>query len=210
MIVLGQRRERLRGARPGQPAARPASASPFVVRGMTFYVSASIGLAFASGDDPGRDGRGPGPRRRHRDVPGQGRRAGRGRGLRRVDARRAWPSASSSSATCATPSSGHQLHLVYQPIVDLPRAAVAGMEALVRWAHPTHGVISPAKFIPLAEESGLISAIGDWVLEEAVSQLAAWRRQIAGDGIALHVRQPLGRAAARRRDRGSASPTCSP
>jgi len=46
----------------------------------------------------------------------------------------------------------------------------------VRWTHPTHGVIAPVKFIPLAEESGLISDIGDWALDEAVSQFATWRR----------------------------------
>ena len=72
----------------------------------------------------------------------------------------------------------NQLHVVYQPIVHLPGGNVVGMEALARWSHPTHGVISPAKFIPLAEDSGMISSIGGWVLEEAVSQLAAWRRQI--------------------------------
>jgi len=71
----------------------------------------------------------------------------------------------------------NQLHLVYQPIVRLPLGTVVGMEVLVRWAHPVHGVISPVKFIPLAEESGLISEIGIWVLEEAVSQFAAWLRQ---------------------------------
>ena len=71
----------------------------------------------------------------------------------------------------------NQLHLVYQPIVRLPLGTVVGMEVLVRWSHPIHGVISPVKFIPLAEESGLISEIGMWVLEEAVSQFAAWLRQ---------------------------------
>ena len=50
----------------------------------------------------------------------------------------------------------------------------------MRWSHPTHGIIPPAKFIPLAEESGLIMGIGDWVLEEALRQLAAWRHQTAG------------------------------
>ena len=70
-----------------------------------------------------------------------------------------------------------QLHLVYQPIVQLATGTVAGMEALVRWRHPRHGIISPAKFIPLAEESGLICEIGDWVLDTAAEQLAAWHRQ---------------------------------
>jgi len=51
------------------------------------------------------------------------------------------------------------------------------MEALVRWTHPAHGVISPAKFIPLAEDGGLITDIGGWVLDRAAGQLAAWRRQ---------------------------------
>ena len=69
-----------------------------------------------------------------------------------------------------------QLHLVYQPIVGLPRGPSVGMEALVRWAHPTRGVLSPAQFIPLAEDSGMIVEIGNWVMEEAVSQLAAWCR----------------------------------
>ena len=70
----------------------------------------------------------------------------------------------------------NQLHLVYQPIVALPRGPSVGMEALVRWAHPTRGVLPPAMFIPLAEESGMISEIGDWIAEEAISQLAAWCR----------------------------------
>ena len=58
----------------------------------------------------------------------------------------------------------------------LPRGPSVGMEALVRWAHPTRGVLSPAQFIPLAEDSGMIAEIGNWVMEEAVSQLAAWCR----------------------------------
>ena len=66
-----------------------------------------------------------------------------------------------------------QLHLVYQPIVTLPRGPSVGMEALVRWAHPNQGVLPPAQFIPLAEDTGMIAEIGDWVMEEAVSQLAA-------------------------------------
>ena len=70
-----------------------------------------------------------------------------------------------------------QLTLVYQPIVALPRGPTVGVEALVRWAHPGHGVILPAKFIPLAEETGLIVEIGAWVMEEAARQFAAWCRQ---------------------------------
>ena len=72
-----------------------------------------------------------------------------------------------------------ELHLRYHPIVDLGSGAVAGLEALVRWTHPERGLISPADFIPLAEESGLIVPLGRWVLEEA---LRAGRRFEADHG----------------------------
>jgi diguanylate cyclase (GGDEF)-like protein/PAS domain S-box-containing protein len=65
---------------------------------------------------------------------------------------------------------GGQFHLRYHPVVDLATAAVAGMEALVRWDHPTRGLVSPADFIPLAEETGLIVRLGRWILEEAARQ----------------------------------------
>lgn len=73
-----------------------------------------------------------------------------------------------------------QLHLLYQPIVRFPQGSVEGVEGLVRWSHPVEGLLRPSRFIPLAEETGLIKGIGSWVLEEAVSQLAAWRRQASG------------------------------
>jgi diguanylate cyclase (GGDEF)-like protein/PAS domain S-box-containing protein len=67
-----------------------------------------------------------------------------------------------------------ELILYYQPQIDLQRGGVIGAEALVRWMHPEHGLISPAKFIPLAEETGLILPLGEWVLREACSQAARW------------------------------------
>ena len=71
-----------------------------------------------------------------------------------------------------------QFLLVYQPIVELRTGAIYKAEALIRWLHPTHGLISPAVFIPIAETSGLITEIGNWVFLNAASQAKDWRKSL--------------------------------
>lgn len=70
----------------------------------------------------------------------------------------------------------HQLQLYYQPLINLKTGNISGMEALLRWPHPVHGFISPVHFIPLAEETGLIIPIGEWVLREACVQTLKWHK----------------------------------
>jgi diguanylate cyclase (GGDEF)-like protein/PAS domain S-box-containing protein len=67
-----------------------------------------------------------------------------------------------------------QLFLVYQPQVDVDSGRIIGVEALVRWRHPTRGIVSPGEFIPVAEKGGLIVALGRWVLHEACRQMKEW------------------------------------
>jgi len=148
---------------------------PFAVRGKTFYVSASIGLAYASGEDPAvsaetliRDADTAMYQAKDagRDAVAVFDESMRVRVEERVEIEHDLHDAVALN----------QLHLLYQPIVRLPQGTLLGMEALLRWTHPRHGVIAPARFIPLAEEDGLIAQIGDWALGEALGQVAAWRR----------------------------------
>jgi len=80
---------------------------------------------------------------------------------------------------------GEELFLLYQPMLDLASERIVGVEALLRWRHPTSGVIPPDAFIPIAEDNGLIVPIGRWVLEQACAQAAIWHQQ--GDLLNISV-----------------------
>ncbi len=82
---------------------------------------------------------------------------------------------------------GEEFFLVYQPVVALAGERVVGVEALLRWRHPTKGVISPDAFIPIAEENGMIVSIGRWVLEQACLQGADWQQQGYGLNLSVNV-----------------------
>jgi len=70
----------------------------------------------------------------------------------------------------------NQLQLYYQPIINFDTGEILSFEALLRWIHPVHGIISPTDFIPLAESTGLIIPIGFWVIEQAIAQLSNWNQ----------------------------------
>jgi len=81
-----------------------------------------------------------------------------------------------------------EFHLVFQPQIHAATGRIFAAEVLLRWTHPTRGFISPAEFIPLAEETGIITDIGQWVLEESLRQMQSWRAHgIALDYIAVNI-----------------------
>ncbi|RQO55626.1 diguanylate phosphodiesterase [Paucibacter sp. KBW04] len=81
-----------------------------------------------------------------------------------------------------------ELRVLWQPVVSLRDGGLLGAEALLRWTHPEHGPIGPERFIPVAEETGLIDAIGDWVLREACGQAARWLKAgFAFERVAVNV-----------------------
>jgi diguanylate cyclase (GGDEF)-like protein len=100
---------------------------------------------------------------------------------------------------------GEQFRLVYQPIYNLEDLSLVGVEALLRWEHPTQGVVQPDEFIPILEQTGQIREVGRWVLLQACEQMAAWHargdtldvsvnvsaRQLDNDGLIEHIREAL-------------------
>lgn len=152
-----------------------ALSEPVVVEGRSVFVTASIGVAFG-----GPDVDGPEDLIRNADAAMyRAKSMGRGRvvvfdaGLR--DRAR---SRLEMDHDLRVALEQGQFHLEYQPLMELGSGLVHGVEALLRWQHPQHGAISPADFIPVAEESGFIIPMGEWVLETACEALARWRQQL--------------------------------
>ena len=92
---------------------------------------------------------------------------------------------------------GNELVLDYQPIVEIATGRIAGVEALVRWRHPTRGLMPPESFIQIAEDSGLIVMLGRWVMREACHQVSAWRTRHALAGLTISVNLSAGQLRAR-------------
>ena len=81
----------------------------------------------------------------------------------------------------------HEITMVYQPIFDLSTRSIAGVESLMRWHHPTRGLIMPTEFIPLAEKSGLIIPLGLFAMQQAAMEVAQWQEKLKNDAIFVSV-----------------------
>ncbi|MGC2625214.1 MAG: EAL domain-containing protein, partial [Candidatus Udaeobacter sp.] len=145
--------------------------SPFVVNGQNIRVTASVGIAFAPDNGVSAD-----ELMRHADIAlYRAKNTGRDRAVtftaemaQEVEHRR------SIELDLREALESDALRLNYQPLISCRTGEICGIEALLRWNHPTHGAIAPADFIPIAESSGLLPAVGEWVLERAMSDSTRW------------------------------------
>ena len=152
-----------------------AMAEPFELHRQNVVIETSIGVAVAPGDGSTSD-----QLLKNADIALYRAKAD-GRGLcrffkpemdARVQARRALESDLREALAKG------ELDVFYQPVVRISTGEVTGVEALVRWRHPTRGTVSPAEFIPIAEETGLIIPLGEWVLRQACAEVASWPREV--------------------------------
>src|SRR5215211_2995045 len=148
--------------------------APFLLEGREVFSSVSVGLALGA-----RGGARADALLRNADVAlHQAKEDGRAR-LRVFDAGASAPTLErlELESDLFRAVERDELRLVYQPNVDLKTGAIVGMEALARWQHPRRGLVGPAQFIPIAEETGLILSVGRWVMEEACRQARVWQSE---------------------------------
>jgi diguanylate cyclase (GGDEF)-like protein/PAS domain S-box-containing protein len=161
-------------------------AKPFLIAGREHFITASIGIVFAQGGEESGD--------LIRDADAAMYRA-KERGRARYEVFDAEMRERAITRLQVESDLRHalgrsELRLAYQPIVSLATGEPVGVEALLRWEHPQRGLVPPHEFISVAEENGLIEPIGDWVLESACRQAAAWHRQrpdAAPLGISVNI-----------------------
>ncbi len=158
--------------------------APFAVQGEDIVVGCSIGIASARAGIGRRD-----ELLRNADVAMYTAKAA---GKRRVaifdpTMHAAIVARQALSADLSRSLGRGELAVAYQPIVELSSGRIVAVEALVRWRHPVRGLVPPDEFIPVAEENGLILALGRWVAAEACAQAAAWLRASPADGPAISV-----------------------
>ncbi|AEV83666.1 putative signaling protein [Actinoplanes sp. SE50] len=165
-----------------EPVARRmigSLAEPVLAEGHDLLVRASIGIADGPGDEPGE-------LLRRADIAMYAAKHEGGGTVRVYTAGMAGAVADTAAlgAQLRQAIAGGQLRLEYQPIVALDGSHLTGVEALVRWQHPQRGMIPPGEFIPVAERTGLIVPLGEWVLRTACEQHAAWRTELGPDAPA--------------------------
>jgi len=145
--------------------------SPYVIKGQTLNVTASVGLAVAPDNGSTAD-----ELMRHADIAlYEAKSQGRDRAIyfnakmaEEVEHRR------SIELDLRAAMENEELDLHYQPVISCSTGAVVGVEALLRWQHPLYGSMPPAEFIPVAENAGLLPAIGEWVLDRAMTDAKLW------------------------------------
>ena len=160
-----------------------AFGEPFLVEGQEIFLSVSVGVAVSSGSESPEGLLSQADAAMYRaKEQGRARHEFFDETMRTEAARRL-----DTESALHRAIEREELRVFYQPVVDLHSGMVTGVEALVRWMHPQRGLVGPGSFIPLAEETGLIVPIGEWVLEEAAGQVARWRDARGGVPLDLSV-----------------------
>ena len=193
-VLLAQRSDAA-GAEAAARRVMEALQRPFTLDGMSFTVTASLGIALHPADGSDMDGLLGRADAAMREVKQAGRAGFRFHTQRSQAGDADLRTRMQLDHAMRQALTQQRFRLHYQPQVDLATGTVIGAEALIRWRDPELGEVPPGRFIPVAEESGFIVAIGDWVLRQAVAQAAQWHAagmpmRMSVNVSALQFRQP--------------------